>query len=376
MPTTKEILDAIQKLGSKAAAARELGMAVSTLKDRLRRGDEERPEIRAMRDLERQLSSSKSKLELERQKRGQAEIDLQRANGTLESILQTQSRTNPRELKRLKSSSKGQATAVLCLTDWHAEERVDPAVVGGVNKFDLAVAEQRIDRLWQKSLYMLDFASGISDIKDLVIWIGGDLINGDLIDEMSESNFLGPTEAILFVQDHIASGIEFLLGETKLDLRVVTSLGNHGRTTKKPHIATGYMHNLEFLAYSNLERLYRANKRVDFQVERGYHTWCDIQGYPVRFHHGDAINYSGGVGGVTVPLRRKVAQWNKVRHAYLDVVGHFHQYLDAWDIVLCGCLAGYNAYAISIGAEYQPPTQTFMVLDKNHGKVMTLPIFV
>jgi hypothetical protein len=44
--------------------------------------------------------------------------------------------------------------------------------------------------------------------------------------------------------------------------------------------------------------------------------------------------------------------------------------------VLCGGLVGYDAYAVSIGAEYQPPTQTFIVVDKNHGKVMSLPIFV
>jgi len=84
----------------------------------------------------------------------------------------------------------------------------------------------------------------------------------------------------------------------------------------------------------------------------------------------------GGVGGVHVPVRKKIAQWNKAgRSARLDILGHFHQYCEDWYYIVCGCLVGYTAYALHIGAEFQRPTQTFIVIDKNEGKVMCLPIF-
>jgi hypothetical protein len=378
MPTNKEIMDAVEKYGSKAAAARALGMPVTTLKDRIASENRNKAddEIKAIRSLESQLASAKAKLDMEKQKRCQAESELKQSAETLDSILQSQDGVHLKKVKSL-SKSKGQASAILCVNDWHVEGRVDPSTVGGVNEFNLEIAESRIGRLWQKAIYMLEFARGISDIRDMVIWLGGDLINGTIHEELSEANFLGPTEAILYVQEHVASGIDFLLNESELEhIHVVTSFGNHGRTTKKKHISTGYWHSWEWLAYNNLSRFFASNPKVSFQVEKGYHSWVDIKGYPVRFHHGDSVKYSGGVGGVTIPLRRMVAQWNKVRPAKLEVVAHFHQYLDAWDIVLCGGLVGYDAYAVSIGAEYQPPTQTFIVVDKNHGKVMSLPIFV
>ncbi|MFV1964331.1 MAG: hypothetical protein ACC628_02825 [Pirellulaceae bacterium] len=113
--------------------------------------------------------------------------------------------------------------------------------------------------------------------------------------------------------------------------------GNHGRTTKRRRISTGYKHSWEWLAYNNLAGYFKTPK-IRFKIEQGYHNWLDVQGHDVRFHHGDAIRYHGGIGGVTIPLRKKIAQWNKRRHSHLDILGHFHQFIDAWDYVVCGCL--------------------------------------
>jgi hypothetical protein len=97
----------------------------------------------------------------------------------------------------------------------------------------------------------------------------------------------------------------------------------------------------------------------------------------VRFHHGDTVRYAGGVGGVHTPLRRKIAAWNRSpnKPADLDVLGHFHQFSDDWNYVVCGCLVGPNAYAVSRGFEVQPPSQTFIIVDHEHGKILALPIF-
>jgi len=91
------------------------------------------------------------------------------------------------------------------------------------------------------------------------------------------------------------------------------------RSFTKRRIATGYRHSWEWLSYSNLASYYRKRPKITFKVEQGYHNWLDVQGHPIRFHHGDAIRYAGGVGGVTIPLRKKIAQWNKRRQAYLDM---------------------------------------------------------
>ncbi|WP_197443627.1 hypothetical protein [Maioricimonas rarisocia] len=335
------------------------------------------PEIRTIRGLESQLATARQQLRIERQKRSQAESELHLAEQSLETFQQTQGSIRPRRTGRRRSVRRGSATAILCCNDWHVEGCIKPAAVDGANRFDLDIASQRIRRTWQKALYLLEFSRNISDIRELVVWLGGDLINGTIHEELEESNFLGPAEAVMFVQDHVSGGLDLLLREAGVDrLTVVTSYGNHGRSTRRRRISTGYRHSWEWLAFQNLSRHYRSASKVTFQVTEGYHNWLDIQGCDVRFHHGDAVRYAGGVGGITIPLRKKIAQWNKRRPARFDVLGHFHQFIDAWDYIVCGCLCGYDAYALEIGAEYQPPTQTFAVIDRAYGKVLTVPIFV
>lgn len=333
-------------------------------------------EVKTIRNLESQLAQTQGRLKLEQQKRNQAEAELRNSERNLETLLGTKDRVRARKIKGSGRGRRGTATAVLCCNDWHVEGCVTRQSVDGANEFNLKIAEQRINRTWQKALYLLDFTRNISNIHELVLWLGGDLINGTIHEELEESNFLGPAEAVMYVQDRVATGIDLLLKEAKLDrITVVTNYGNHGRSTRKRRISTGYRHSWEWLAYNNLAGWYRNTPKVTFKIEQGYHNWLDIQRRTVRFHHGDAIRFAGGVGGVTVPLRKKIAQWNKRRTADLDVLGHFHQFIDCWDHVVCGCLVGYDAYALEIGAEFQQPTQTFLVIDRAYGKVLTVPIF-
>lgn len=335
------------------------------------RGDD----LQVIRRLESQVARVTNHLRTEQRKRALAESELAVAERALDTFQRTRGRFGG-GLVRRAHVPRGSATAILCLNDWHVEGRIKPEAVDGANRFDLDIARQRIDRTWHKALYLLDFARKISDIRDLVVWLGGDLINGTIHEELEETNFLGPTEAVLFVQEQVARGLDLLLREARVkQITVVTSFGNHGRTTRKRRIATGYRHSWEWLAYRNLAQHYARRARVRFQVDEAYHAWLPIQGHDVRFHHGDAIRFAGGVGGVTIPLRKKIAQWNKRRPGRYDILGHFHQFLDHWDCIVCGCLCGYDAYALEIGAEFQPPTQTFIVLDRQYGKVLAVPIF-
>jgi hypothetical protein len=330
--------------------------------------------VRATRQLESKLAGLGAALDLERAKRQQAEQDLAETNARLDLFLSTSDQIEPRKIESLKKTKGGSATAVLCLSDWHAEEQIDSKVVNGLNEFNLEIATKRINRTWSKTIELVDFLRHLSNIKDIVVWLGGDLINGYIHEENLEGNFVGPTEAILYIQDAVAGGLQSLLPHFD-SIRVVTSYGNHGRSTHKRRISTGYKSSWEWLAYNNLAGYFRHEKKISFLIERGYHSYVNIQDRVCRFHHGDAIKFGGGVGGVHIPLRKKVSQWNKSSHADYDFLGHFHQFIDDWNYIVNGCLCGYNAYAIEIGAEYQEPSQTLAVIDNQHGKVIACPIF-
>ena len=318
-----------------------------------------------------------AKLKTEQCLRKSAEEELEGVSSKLAAVQDAANRSNPRYLKGETLRSSGNTTAVLAVCDWHSESRVDKEQVNGVNEFNLEIVAERIGRLWLKTVRLLEFSRHLSKIDDLVVWLGGDLINGDIREEFAESNFLGPSEAILFVQDRVAEGLSFLLRECNVNhITVVTSIGNHARTTDKMRAGTAHLHSWEYLAYCNLQKLFSSESRISFQVGKGYHNYLEVQGRLIRFHHGDALRGGTGVGGLMIPLRKKIAQWDACRRADLTVCGHFHQFIDGWNFVVCGALVGFDSFAMKSGFDFQPPTQTFITISRRFGKTMAVPVFV
>jgi hypothetical protein len=128
--------------------------------------------------------------------------------------------------------------------------------------------------------------------------------------------------------------------------------------------------------YRNLALHYANNKRVKFVISDGYHTYINVYNYTIRLHHGHALNYGGGVGGLTVPVNKAIAQWNRARPVYLDVFGHWHTFFDGGNFICNGSVIGYGAYALSIKAGFEKPKQAFFLIDKKRGKTIVCPVTV
>ena len=76
------------------------------------------------------------------------------------------------------------------------------------------------------------------------------------------------------------------------------------------------------------------------------------------------------------PTYTSIDDWNKAKRADLDVFGHFHQLRDGGNFICNGSLIGYNAYAMSIKAHFEPPKQTLFLMDKKRGRTCTWPILL
>jgi len=179
------------------------------------------------------------------------------------------------------------------------------------------------------------------------------------------------------LQEMICSGIDFLLRKTRLPIYMPTCVGNHGRTTPRKRIKTSYKNSYEWLLYMTLAKYYSATSRVRWMVGKGYHNTQEIMGRKVRFHHGDGLRYQGGVGGISIPVNKAIAQWDKVQVVDFDIFGHWHTFLPHYPKwVSCGSLMGYSEFSVAIKAEFQHPTQTFIVIDRNYGMTLATPIFL
>ncbi len=277
--------------------------------------------------------------------------------------------TKPIRVKKITPKGEtinGDGVAVIVASDWHYEEEVGDTV-NGLNEFNLKIADKRIENFWQNSLKLIQVADRDNNISTIVLALLGDFISSNIHDELLEINQLLPAEAIFKVQTHMISGIKFLLENTDKNIVAHCISGNHTRITQKIRHATFNGNSLEDFMYHNMAAYFKDEPRIKFNIPSGYLSYLEILGQTIRFHHGHAIRFGGGIGGIYIPANKAISQWNKARRADLDVFAHFHQLKDGGHFLINGSLIGYNAYAMSIKADYEEPKQLFFLINK-HGR--------
>ena len=321
---------------------------------------------RQARELARVKAENKELIRrLEVSERRSGLIDDLRASARAPTIITT----------RKSRGVKRQAAAVVLCSDWHVGERVDPKKVNGVNEYNPQIAEGNAKRLADAVTWMVKHHRSGFDISDVVVWLGGDLITGYLHDDQKQSNYMPPSHEVLLVQDLIGHLLDSVLSiDGVKSVRVPCSYGNHGRTTPKPQIATGADNSFEWLLYHQIRRTYAAQKRVEWSIADGEFCYLDVYGKRMRFTHGDATKYQGGVGGITIPINKAIARWQTYQHADVTCMGHYHQYLDTPGLVINGSLIGAAPYGMRVGS-HEEPTQAFFLMDSKRGKCQSTPLW-
>ena len=384
----QEAINAVHKYGSVSNAAKKLGVPRKTLSGRYNKAkdlgyapggpvlsvDEEiavdtrlKRMAQEKRDVERKY---KEVLQLLEQKDKELE-----EFGSFKNLIDLAS-TEPIEVKQ-KSHTGSEVTPVLCFSDLHYEEYVDPRTINDLNAYNIDIAKYRSNKFFENSIKLIEMCRSKSDIKTLVLWLGGDMINGYIHEEYQETNLLSPIESSIEVFGLLISGIDYLLENSGCEeLIIVENVGNHGRTTKERRISTNVQTSYEWLIYNFIAKHYEKDKRVKFKFTRGYFNLLDVYGYTIRFHHGENCRYGGGVGGLTIPLNKAIAMWNQSKKADIDVLGHWHQRMCHKDFVVNGSIIGYNPYAMSIKAQFEKPQQSFFLVHPKWGKTVEAPIFL
>ncbi len=273
-----------------------------------------------------------------------------------------------------ESAGTAEGTVVLVASDWHVEESIDPAKISFLNEYNLDIAQERAETFFRASLRLTNLLAQDIKIHTIVLALLGDFISNDIHEEFPEINALQPMQAVVFAQNLIISGIEYLLNNSDYSLILPCHSGNHARTTKTTRFGAENGHSLEYLMYLHLAAYFRGNDRVEFRIAEGYHSYLDVYDMKLRFHHGHALKYGGGVGGIFIPTFKAISQWDKARQADLDIFGHFHQTKDGGKFICNGSMIGYNSYALTIKADYEPPKQTLLLIDKKRGRTCTWPI--
>jgi hypothetical protein len=198
-------------------------------------------------------------------------------------------------------------------------------------------------------------------------------------DELIETNSMTPPETILRLMDMFVGGIDSLLAaHPNMRFLFVGAVGNHSRITKKPQSKRREKKSYEWMLYNLLARHYagKGEERIKWQLPTGYFNWVTLYGKRIRLHHGDNIRYNGGVGGIEIPMRKAIAQWNKAQQADLDVMGHWHTRLTGAQYVVNGGLIGYSSFSEAIKCDYEKARQCCFLMHSKFGKTAEYPIVV
>jgi hypothetical protein len=266
------------------------------------------------------------------------------------------------------------ATAFALAGDWHAEETVLGKTVNGLNEFNLEIADKRIDKFFRSVLRLIEIERAGTRIDNLVLTLLGDIMTGYIHEELQEMNGLSPTETVLWLRQRIVGGIKYLKREGGFKkITIPCVVGNHGRTTKKMRHATSCSNSYEWMLYQVMKD---DVPDVDWVIADGYFVFLEVYGRVFRIHHGDNIQYQGGIGGITIPTEKALASWNKANPVYMDLFGHHHAAMQNPRWICNGPLIGYGPYSLAVKAAFEPPSQTLFLLDSKRGRTGTFPIFL
>ncbi len=271
------------------------------------------------------------------------------------------------------------ACAIPMLSDVHAGARVVPSESTYWNCYSPAICEYRVQRWFAGVEWLVNsYRDGTGDyawnIREMVAVALGDIVDGHLHEDNIETSDTA-IKTIAWLEPVLIAGFE-RLAKLKFDRFILDwNYGNHGRDSKRPQRGTGADHSHEWGLGVRLAR-YLKSAGIEVRCPAKPHHYLEVYGRTLHTHHGDEIQYAGGVGGISIPINKAVNQWNRVKHADYHMFGHYHQQLDHGDWFANGSVVGYNDFAMSIKATPEPPQQTFFLLDAKRGKTSVSPIWV
>jgi hypothetical protein len=292
---------------------------------------------------------------------------------TLEALRAKPKPVKPMPLAKRSRGGKLPAAFVALASDWHTCEIVTARQTGGRNVHNQDIGTERAWR-WARGLVrMCKDEQARADVRTLVLWLGGDfLVNDGLHYKSERACDVAPPEEARLIRDILVQVIAHVRAEVDVPRIVIpTSWGNHDRTTDKivPGHAGDYSHMQA--VYRDLARWFANDKTIEFRIAESEWQSVDVHGYPLLFHHGHAIRYGGGVGGLAVPLLRQLGRLRSDYDFRTLCVGHFHQrgMYQGGAAFSNGSLVGPNGYSMDMGLPSEAPAQVAFLIDLERREV-------
>lgn len=285
----------------------------------------------------------------------------------------------PRWAKQKLKLATDELVPVLCLSDVHYGEVVDPAAINYVNNYNTRIACERIQR-WVDKAILLCRSYVKATYPGIVVPVCGDLFSGSIHEELDATNEVTMPQALLDLMGIFKGAFTKLANEFG-KVRVVSVSGNHGRLDMKPRFKQAARRNFDWLLMCIVERMFSGDKRFSWNVATAADAQFTVCGTTFNVSHGDDMKGGGGIRGAVLPWvlgdyrKRQTAQATD-RPFDHRIFGHWHQQAQIFGIIANGSVKGYDEYAAGRNLPFESPQQQLFLVRRDGRIAYWLPVFL
>jgi uncharacterized Zn finger protein (UPF0148 family) len=282
-----------------------------------------------------------------------------------------------------KTSRLIHGVPTLMLSDLHFGETVFANQVNGVNQYNTTIAKRRLGRVVDGSVKLLRQTLAPGEFGGMVVILGGDMVDGVIHDELRDTADETVVQSVITLHDELVPHLKRLSDEFQR-IHVPCVAGNHGRLDRKPRMKNGPALNFDYLLYQFLARTIGADpkykNRITFQIPDGFDASYRVYGTRYMLTHGDSFKGGSGITGPLLPWMRGDAKTRKQYGALgmpydVLVMGHWHSLRYLGQIIVNGCLVGFNEYALKSRFDYEPPQQALWLTHPVRGLTFQEAVF-
>lgn len=390
----RQAVDALAKHGTQTAAAAALGLSRGALQNRLQEAkgrdlsvDDPAPPADEMNRNERRLlaledenKQLKSRLKSMHRDAHEADLIRQIVGSIKDSPVETPDwTTKPMARERGKPTPE---VPVTIWSDWHVGEVVDKDSVNGVNKFNMAVAEERVQRLVEKTIGLCrEHHNAV--YPGIVVNMIGDMVSGGLHEELRKTDEDDAIPCVLAARSWAKEGLRRFADHFGR-VYVPFAAGNHGRLTIKPEFKRYYRKNWDYLIIRLLQQDFQDDKRVQFDIRPSNDVHYRVYGERYLACHGDMLGVKGGdgiIGSIGPIVRGEVKQQGQSSAMGFGfdklIIGHWHQRLWLPRAIVNGALKGFDEFTMkALGAKPDRPTQALWFVHPSYGTTAHWDVYV
>ena len=265
----------------------------------------------------------------------------------------------------------GPVSLVEHFTDVHYGAIQNASEIEGFGEYSPDIAKERLNRFGEKVLDWTATLRNSYEVDELVVFMTGDLISGDIQRLEVTNAFPTPVQSVdvAYVLAEVLAKQAPYFPKVRVEFVCVD---NHGRLTQKPQSREAGMNNWNYVIGNLMKEILKNVKNIEFNIYPMNQKSVDVKGHRFLLMHGNGIQGWGGIPYYGIERRASkeaVKRMNMPEEFKFSkiVMGHFHAPLNHPYFLIGGSVSGTEAYDHSEG-RHSAPIQTAWLVHPKYGE--------